>query len=348
MIVEVGFQLSFLAVLGILLFHAPMERSWVPNSRWVGHVWSLIVISIAAQLLTTPLTLYLFGAFPVWFLPANLVVVTAAGFAVYGAVGLLVVHRIPLLGPVVVFLLTTLLQVVDIVTVFFARLPGAYPAIRIGKLDVVLLLLLVLTLAMRSMWRWRPAGRMALTVLSMLVASWGWKAHTAQERTTFTVYDDRQAMQAAFTVGRSHVVLSDDTLAGQDPWIQRKVERHQRAQGTDPAFFLTTSDLHKGRVEQVGGTVHGGGLWATDNIRVGFLSDTGEGFPMSGKKDVLVIHGIRHVDEQDLAIAATGADQVVLAGVLSWKARKFIRRWCEEQHIRVHDIREQGAFLLEG
>jgi competence protein ComEC len=346
MIVEVGFQLSFLAVLGILLFHGPMERSWVPNNKWVGHVWSLMVLSIAAQLLTTPLTLYLFGAFPVWFLPANLIVVTAAGFAVYGAVGLLAVHRIPILGPLVVFLLTLLLQVVDSVTVFFAGLPGAYPAIRIEKVDVVLLFLLVLTIAMRVMWRWHPAGRLALGVSCALVLSWGWKSHGSQERTTFTIYDDRQAMQAAFTVGRSHVVLSDDTLAEQDPWVLRKVERHQRAQGTDPALYFTTRELNESKVHRLGGTVHGGGVWATDRFQVGFMSEGRS--PMGRETDVLVIHDLRYVAEGQLAAAAMGSTQVVLAGSLSWKSRKFIQRWCADRGIPVHDVRDQGAFKLEG
>ncbi|MCB0770098.1 MAG: ComEC/Rec2 family competence protein [Flavobacteriales bacterium] len=346
MIMEVGFQLSFLAVLGILLFHGPMERSWVPNNKCVGYVWSLMVMSVAAQLLTTPLTLYLFGAFPVWFLPANLIVVTAAGFAVYGAVGLLVVQRIPILGPVVVFLLTLLLQVVDSVTAFFAGLPGAYPAVRIDKLDVVLLFLLVLSIAMRSIWKWRPAGALALGVSCALVLGWGWRSHRAHERTTFTVYDDRQAMQAAFTVGRAHVVLSEDTLAEKDPWVLRKVDRHQRAQGTDPALFITTRELNESRVNRIGGTVHGGGLWATDRFQVGFMS---EGHAPKGRPmDVLVVHDLRYVEEDQLAAAAVGSVQVVLAGSLSWKSRRFIQRWCSERDIPVHDVRDRGAFRLEG
>ena len=84
MLIEIGFQLSFLAVLGILLFHRPIERLWVPNGKWVGRIWTLTVLSLSAQLLTTPLSLYYFKAFPVWFLPANLVVVTAVGTPVFG------------------------------------------------------------------------------------------------------------------------------------------------------------------------------------------------------------------------------------------------------------------------
>ncbi|MEZ4739286.1 MAG: ComEC/Rec2 family competence protein [Flavobacteriales bacterium] len=348
MIVEVGFQLSFLAVLGILLFHGPMERAWIPNNKWVGHIWTLTVMSIAAQLLTTPLTLYLFGAFPLWFLPANLIVVTAAGFAVYGAVGLLVVHRIPFLGPVVVFLLTLLLRVVDVVTAFFAGLPGAYPAVRIDRSDVVLLFLLVLAVAVRAMWKWRPAVNVAIMITSMLMVNWALKAHAANHRTTFTVYDDRQAMQAAFTVGRSHVVLSKDT-GTDDAWMRKKVERHQRAQCTDPAVYINESDVFASLVGSSGGTVHGGAIWSSPDVRVRFLNEGSLALarPHGPDIDVLVVHDLRYLGEEDLALAANGVEQIVLAGKLGRKTRGSIRTWGENHGVAVHDIRDEGAFVLQ-
>src|SRR5690606_15125515 len=84
MLGQTGFQLSFLAVLGIILFYKPIEALWSPGNRVLRGLWSLAVVSISAQLLTTPLSMHLFKAFPVWFLPANLVVVVAVGLAVKG------------------------------------------------------------------------------------------------------------------------------------------------------------------------------------------------------------------------------------------------------------------------
>lgn len=349
MLVEIGFQLSFLAVLSIILFHGPIERLWIPNNKYVGHLWTLAVMSIAAQMLTTPLSVYLFQAFPMWFLPANLVVVTAAGFAVYGAVGLLAVHKIPVLGPLVALLLTFLLTCVDRVTAFFAALPGAYPAIRIGAMDMVLLYALVAFVAMWLMWRWRTGQHLALASVALLLVSWGWRAHMTHERTTFTVFDDRKALQAALSVGRECVVLGADSALARDQWLGKKIDRQQRALGLSTTRTLDADALHADGAIRAGSTVAGGGTWSTVGLRVRFYGAEQEDDPLLkvGATDVLVIHDLRYLGEERLEELANGAGQVVLAGNIGWKTRTVIQKWCAARSLPCHDVRDQGAFILQ-
>lgn len=349
MLVEIGFQLSFLAVLSIILFHGPIERLWIPNNKYVGHFWTLAVMSIAAQLLTTPLSIYLFQAFPVWFLPANLVVVTAAGFAVYGAVGLLAFHKVPLLGPLVAMLLTLLLTIVDRVTGFFASLPGAYPAIRIGAFDMVLLYVLVAFVAMWLIWRWRTGLHIAFVTLSLLMVSWGWQARNVHDRVTFTVFDDRKALQAAITVGRECVVLGADSALQQDQWLGKKIERQMRSMGLTTLSILPREWLHADRSVRAGATLAGGGMWRTTGLQVHFFSAESalHGGTFHEGHDVLVIHDLRFISEDVLAEEASKAKQVVVAGGMGWKTRAFILKWCAEHGKPCHDVRDQGAFVLE-
>jgi len=88
---EVGFQLSYAAVVGIVWMH-PIIYSWYTSSYWIiDKAWSLLVVSITAQLATLPFTLYYFHQFPNWFLLTNLGVIPLAFVIVCGAliVGLL-------------------------------------------------------------------------------------------------------------------------------------------------------------------------------------------------------------------------------------------------------------------
>lgn len=73
-VANVGFQLSFLAVLGMLLFLPIFEKIILVKNPVLRFLRDTVGISIAAQILTTPLTLYYFGQFPTYFLLANLVV----------------------------------------------------------------------------------------------------------------------------------------------------------------------------------------------------------------------------------------------------------------------------------
>lgn len=343
MLIEIGFQLSFLAVLGIILFYQPLLRLWVPGNRFVGYLWSLTAVSLAAQVLTTPLSLYLFKAFPIWFLPANLVVVYVAGIAVYGAVALLVLFRVPYLGPLITYLLTLLLVVVDRVTAFFAGLPGSYPAIRTSFVEMLLLYAVVFLVAAWLMWRWRPALRYALAAVVFLFIGWGYRAHQVADRITFTVYDDRRALQAAMTIGRHMTVLSDSS--GASPWLEQKADRHARALGLRERGMIAQADLF-GRGAEEGPTVCGAGRWSAPGMEVYFHHGQ-SGKPVALRCQVLVLHDLAYLSEADLEVLAGGVQQVVLAGGLPWNLRAFAQQWCAVRNIPCHDVRERGAFTVE-
>lgn len=73
-IFNMGFWLSHLAVVGIIAFY-PIIYGWVnfrfPVWRWG---WSIVSVSTSAQLSTFPLSLYTFGAFPLYFLLSNILI----------------------------------------------------------------------------------------------------------------------------------------------------------------------------------------------------------------------------------------------------------------------------------
>ncbi|MCF1420294.1 ComEC/Rec2 family competence protein [Mangrovimonas futianensis] len=77
---EVGFQLSYLAVLGIVLFQPFFDRFWNPKSIILKKFWQAATVSLSAQFGIFPLTLYYFHQIPGLFLLSNLVVIPLLGF----------------------------------------------------------------------------------------------------------------------------------------------------------------------------------------------------------------------------------------------------------------------------
>lgn len=73
---SVSFQLSYLAVLGILLFY-PVLKGFYPEGggRWsiMRRIWNSASLSISCQILTAPLAFHYFGTFPKYFLITNLI-----------------------------------------------------------------------------------------------------------------------------------------------------------------------------------------------------------------------------------------------------------------------------------
>ena len=94
-LLSLGFQLSYLAVLGILLLQRAIESLLFFRNRTLLSVWKLSSVSIAAQLTTLPLTVFVFRQFPVYFLLANLVIIPISTFILYIGVLFLCVSGIP-------------------------------------------------------------------------------------------------------------------------------------------------------------------------------------------------------------------------------------------------------------
>lgn len=81
---NIGFQLSVLAVIGILTLHQYLSAHIQPQQKIYKYVFESMSITICAQITTLPVILYHFQSFPLYFIPANILLIpisTAALFA---------------------------------------------------------------------------------------------------------------------------------------------------------------------------------------------------------------------------------------------------------------------------
>jgi competence protein ComEC len=83
---DVGFQLSYLAVFGIVTIQPKLVQLWKPKWKLLDKGWQLTTVSIAAQLSVLPLSLFYFHQFPGLFLVSNLVIVPFLGVILMGGI----------------------------------------------------------------------------------------------------------------------------------------------------------------------------------------------------------------------------------------------------------------------
>jgi competence protein ComEC len=69
---DVGFQLSYLAVFGLIYLQPKIYNLFYTEHHWIDKLWSFTSMSLAAQIVTFPLSIYYFHQFPFYFLFANL------------------------------------------------------------------------------------------------------------------------------------------------------------------------------------------------------------------------------------------------------------------------------------
>ena len=80
---DVGFQLSYLAIFGIVLIQPALNNIFELTNPILKWTWSLFTVSVAAQLMTFPLGFYYFNQFPNLFWLSNFVVVPITTFIMW-------------------------------------------------------------------------------------------------------------------------------------------------------------------------------------------------------------------------------------------------------------------------
>jgi len=182
MIFSVGFQLSYLAVTGIIYFQNKIYGLiYIPN-RVGDYIWKLTAVAIAAQLVTLPISLYYFHQFPSYFWLSGLVVIPAA-MLIMGLAILLFVVTVVL--PKIAFFPGLLLYGTIYLTNGLIFLISGLPASIIDGIWLTPWTLLVLYIALGTamlaintkQFQWVKATAALLLVFSISVAFRGVTQH---------------------------------------------------------------------------------------------------------------------------------------------------------------------------
>jgi competence protein ComEC len=83
---NIGFQLSFLAMAGILMYAQPMIRSLSFRQILLHRIWEITAVSIAAQVFILPILLKQFHQFPLTFIASSLVAMPASYVIIFGSI----------------------------------------------------------------------------------------------------------------------------------------------------------------------------------------------------------------------------------------------------------------------
>ncbi len=126
---DVSFQLSFMAVLSILIYQPLLYKSisiwWLMKHRVARWIWSLFTVSLAAQIGTLPIVVYYFKQLSCYALLANFIAIPAATFILYLAFVMLVCSPVSFVSQLVGKLLAFIAEGLNVSLAYIAKLPGA-------------------------------------------------------------------------------------------------------------------------------------------------------------------------------------------------------------------------------
>ncbi|MEO6187578.1 MAG: ComEC/Rec2 family competence protein, partial [Ginsengibacter sp.] len=117
---DVGFQLSYLAVLGIVLAQRYISKWLYFKNKFLNGVWQLSSVSLAAQLFTFPVCLYYFHQLPLFFLISNLVAIPLMTIALWLCILLVLCSPVYIIATIVGKIIFVLVWLINH-TVFFVN-----------------------------------------------------------------------------------------------------------------------------------------------------------------------------------------------------------------------------------
>ncbi|KAF0237020.1 MAG: competence protein [Prolixibacteraceae bacterium] len=142
---DIGFQLSYVAVFGIVFLQPKMEGLIFVKSKFFRFFWSLITVSIAAQIATFPITTYYFGQFPTYFWIANTFVIPAVMVLLPIGISLLFISKIYFLSNLLAVLLNYMIKITYFLLSSVELLPFSVLEIHINQIQFIFLVAIVIS-----------------------------------------------------------------------------------------------------------------------------------------------------------------------------------------------------------
>jgi competence protein ComEC len=218
---DVGFQLSYAAVLSIVIFMKPIYNWFYVKNKTLNFFWELNAVTLSAQILTVPIVFYHFHQFPNLFFITNFVAVPLSTIILFGELGIVLFDLIfspiaKVLGYITSWLLWAMNSFIEKINTLSYAVSGG---IQVSILQTIIL---YTTLIFFSYWLLRKS-KMSLyiallfTALFLTTRSIDFYRRSKQEK--MIVYNIPQHTAIDFVSGRNYQFAGDTALL-QDDFLQ--------------------------------------------------------------------------------------------------------------------------------
>lgn len=228
---DVGFQLSYSAVIAIVYFQPKIAGLLYVRNRFLRWAWDLAAVSLAAQIGTAPFAIFYFHQFPNYFLLSNFVVIPAATLILYSAVFLFIVSPIPYLNVAIAFLLKWILKIMYTCIAWIENLPYALSVVWIDGWQLLLLYVIIVAATVGFVRKSFTFVTITMCALIMFGLINVYNHYTSLNMKGVIAYNDYKAVVVDVVGNDAHYVVTTDSvrarLLGEDFWNKHKIPNPQ-------------------------------------------------------------------------------------------------------------------------
>lgn len=251
---DVGFQLSYMAVLGIIYFQPRITNLFLFNTKVGNWIWQLTAMGIAAQLATFPLTLFYFHQFPSLFWLSNLAAVPLVWLIMMGTIIFFIFLPFTFLAHGIANLVDWLVQLMNSIISRISRLPGAViTGIDFGWTDLIFYSIAIIgCLVIYQSGKRKSITLFLLASVAIYNLSGFIQYKVDDHKREFIVYNLNQGMAYSIIDGHKHLFIANSAVFNnytgtcrqlQNFWMSRDILKTITAINIDTLSNYSTINL---------------------------------------------------------------------------------------------------------
>ena len=329
---DVGFQLSYAAVTSIIIFFKPVYN-WLsfPN-KLINNIWKLMAVSIAAQVLTLPISVYYFHQLPLLFLFTNIVAVPLSSIILFGE---LLGCALFFIKPLAVFVGSIVQTMIRFMNLYIERLNNVSISTWQG-LSITVTQTILLTVFITAFCYWLLQNKQFLlwcSAISLLsfIALRSISFIQCNQQSKLIVYNIPRHNAIDLIAGRTFTFIGDSDLLYDEAALNYTLQPSHTLFRTEPKQTIpaNTKDFEfcNKTIIIIDSTLH-------------FSSFIKQ--PI----DLLILSKNPRIYISNLTNSFTIKQIVFDSSVPSWKA-KIWKHDCDSLHIQYYDVSEQGAYVMD-
>jgi competence protein ComEC len=345
LLADIGFELSYLAVIGIVLLYKPIHALIVLPNRWLDKIGSIVAVSIAAQIGTLPLCLYYFHQFPNYFMLTNIVVIPLSNLIVYTGIVALALGGIPsisfYIGKVLSFLvcfLNTFIHWMGVLPFSVTRgIVITFPESLL--IYATMIVLSAFILQKKTVWLF-----VSISLMILLSGSFLQRRYQQMSMNTFTVYDVKGNGLFDFTTGgRSILVGSLSSM--KDPFFHETLLKSRWNEKVTGLFEFQYPLPSAKKAFQYGKFFYKNGSFISFwRKKIAIITKR---MPETGIRklnvDYLIISGNPKSDLKDILRNINPSIVILDSSNPLWKVKEWMKE-AHNLHVQCHSVSISGAF----
>lgn len=358
MITQIGFQLSYLAVIGIILIFPHIYGLIEVKNSFLDKIWSLTVVSIAAQIATAPIAIFYFNQFSNYFLLTNYLLIPLASLAIYLTLSVFIFSPIVFLSDFFAIMLSYVAKTMNYFTAMIESMPGSVTSNLYISLPQMIILYLFFIFTGVFFFNSKRYKHLFLSILclTVFISLSAYKNISTIDQKYLIVYNVNRASVVNLIDGKDNILFADFEETDQSS-IDFSARNNWLKLGLQNEKFIDIDNMTSQNILSNIAIIDNEKVFQKRNFvafedkKVLFINKNFDHNEYSSGDNKLSLDFIILSDNTNISADRLSElfdfEQLIFD---SSNAKWFINRWFDnnkDYNFGVHDVVSQGAFIAK-